>query len=92
MRPSTKPLPLKGALDRSSQNYQILIFMKKAGVDFHQFLVLSAISHSPLKLFKVQSSKAYGKSGAALATLLLMAMCKQRKTGQEHENKKPSSP
>ena len=30
-----------------------------------EFLVLSAISHSPFKLFKVQSSKAYGKSGAA---------------------------
>ena len=36
-------------------------------MDFHQFLVLSAISHSPLKLFKVQSSKAYRKSGVALA-------------------------
>lgn len=31
-------------------------------MDFLQFLVLSAISHSPLKLFEVQSSKAYGKS------------------------------
>ena len=39
-----------------------------SGVDFHQFLVLSAITHFPLKLFKVQSSKAYGKSGAAKAT------------------------
>ena len=48
-------------------NYQILVLKKKAGVDFHQFLVLSAISHSPLKLFKVQSSKAYRKSGAAKA-------------------------
>ena len=59
---------LKRPLDRSSPNYQIsLVLKKKAGVDFHQFLVLSAISHSPLKLFKVQSSKAYGKSGAAKA-------------------------
>ena len=33
-------------------------------MDFHQFVVLSAISHSLLKLFKVQ---AYGKSGAAKA-------------------------
>ena len=39
-----------------------------SGVDFHQFLVLSAITHFPLKLFKVQSSKGYGKSGAAKAT------------------------
>ena len=44
---------MKRALDRSSSHYQILVLKKKAGVDFHQFLVLSAISHSPLKLFKV---------------------------------------
>ena len=52
-------------LDLSSLNYQILVLKKKAGVDFHQFLVLSATSHSALKLFKGQSSKAYRKSGAA---------------------------
>ena len=63
MRPSIKPLPLKWALDQSSPNYQILVLKKKAGVDFNQFLMLSAISHSPLKLFKVQTSKAYGKVG-----------------------------
>ena len=67
MRPSFKPLLLKRALDRSSLNYQIFVLKKKAGMDFNWFLVLSAISHSPLKLFKVQSSKAYGKGGVALA-------------------------
>ena len=55
MQTSVKPLLLKQALDRLSPNYQILD-LKKAGVDFYQFLVLSAISHSSFKLlrFKVQ--------------------------------------